>query len=127
MQMQKEPLGGYDRYKRYLSQLFDRKPKYIIGSNFGPFQSADFKSFYEHLFTNCTDVCFRDTYSFSLFSHLPQIRYRPDIVFQYKLPQVAKQKSSVGFSIIDLSSRGALIVVKELVKSPRISLIRTDY
>lgn len=57
---------------------------FILGANFGPYQSDTFYHTYEKLFRGMTDICFRDQKSKELFKHLPNVRQAADIVFQLK-------------------------------------------
>jgi colanic acid/amylovoran biosynthesis protein len=57
-------------------------PYYILGSNFGPYETNEFLELYKNkIFKNAKDVCFRENYSYELFKELPNIRMAPDIVF----------------------------------------------
>ena len=78
--------------------------RFFLGSNFGPFKTREFLSYYENLFSKATDVCFRDKESFELFNHLQNVRMAPDIVFSLNtLPVkgIAALNKTVGFSIVD--------------------------
>ncbi|MEG1003859.1 MAG: polysaccharide pyruvyl transferase family protein [Clostridium sp.] len=88
----------------------NKKTIYIIGANFGPFQTEEFVEDYRNLFSMCTDVCFRDKYSYDLFKDLKNTRYESDIVFQIELDSYNKseKKDIVGFSIIDLKHKVGL-------------------
>ena len=51
-------------------------------------------------------MCIRDSrYSAGLFPELPQVRYAPDVVFNYHAAAVQKQKHQVLFSVIDMKNR----------------------
>lgn len=54
---------------------------YILGSNFGPYQTEEYFQNIYQLFKEADDVCFREKYSYELFKSLPNVRYAPDIVF----------------------------------------------
>lgn len=56
---------------------------FILGANFGPYQSSKFYQTYEKIFQGITDICFRDHQSKELFTHLP-VRQAADVVFQLK-------------------------------------------
>lgn len=58
-----------------------RKPYYILGSNFGPYHSETYFNNAHKFFEKAEDVCFRDKYSYNLFSDIPAVRYAPDIIF----------------------------------------------
>lgn len=70
--------------QKYLDEknYYDRKP-YLIGCNFGPFAHKEYLDMYTRLFALASDVCFRDSYSLSLFPDLDNVRYAPDVVFSY--------------------------------------------
>ncbi|MEI4828898.1 polysaccharide pyruvyl transferase family protein [Bacillus sp. FJAT-53711] len=86
------------------------KPIFILGANFGPFETEQFLNDYKKFFELCDDVCFRDLYSYELFKNLSQVRYAPDIVFQMNVDKYKelRNKNSVGFSIIDVRHKKGL-------------------
>lgn len=85
-------------------QLKD-KPFFLLGANFGPFSDKAFFKEYKELFRTYTDICFRENYSYDLFSDLPQVRMADDIIFQLKEPATAKQEKRVVLSVIKPSIR----------------------
>lgn len=97
-----------ERQKIINSFYNQKKPYFILGSNFGPYKESMFLSFYEELLPKCKDVCFRDKFSYDLFSKYPNSRLAPDIVFQLKPKNIEKEKNSLGISLINLSERGDL-------------------
>lgn len=56
---------------------------YLIGCNFGPFAHEEYLQMYRTLFRDTADLCFRDTYSLSLFPMVETARMAADIVFSY--------------------------------------------
>lgn len=86
----------------------NKKNIYILGSNFGPFYSEEFKLSYEELFKKCTDVCFRENFSYEMFNEYENIRCAPDIVFGLKKEKIPKIQNSLGISIIDISKKDEL-------------------
>ncbi|MEH7336935.1 polysaccharide pyruvyl transferase family protein [Neobacillus drentensis] len=86
------------------------KPVFVLGANFGPYQTIEFFNHYMEFFKQCDDVCFRDLYSYKLFENLPQVRYAPDIVFQMNIDEyrIKSNKMKIGFSIIDLRHKHGL-------------------
>lgn len=75
---------------------------FIIGANFGPFHSLSYLSFYKKLFSNyCQDVCFRDIYSYNLFSDISVVRHAPDVLFNVDLPKKTHEEK-VFISAVDL-------------------------
>lgn len=91
------------------------KPIYVIGSNFGPYYSDDFYEDYRNFYKMCTDVCFRDQYSYNLFSDLENVRLAPDVVFQLDINEFqSKDKNQIiGFSIIDVNHKPGLSKYEE--------------
>lgn len=87
---------------------FENKQKFIIGSNFGPYRNEDYKLFFRSIFSKSTDVCFRDIYSYKLFSEVATVRYSPDAVFELRPISHNKEKKSVGFIPISLKNRPEL-------------------
>ncbi len=84
------------------------KPFYYISSNFGPFETTEFLTLSKKIFANCTDICFRDTYSYNLFKDLDTVRYAPDIVFSANFKTLPKVKNTLGISVINLKDRSDL-------------------
>ncbi|PHA03083.1 transferase [Bacillus pseudomycoides] len=86
------------------------KPVFILGANFGPYETEEFLNDYKKFFKLCDDVCFRDVYSYELFKDLSQVRYAPDIVFQMNVDEykTVPSKNRVGFSIIDVRHKYGL-------------------
>lgn len=90
------------------------KPVYILGSNFGPYSTDDFKIKYENNFKKVTDICFREEYSYNLFNHLDNVRIAPDIVFTLKSENIKKIENTIGISIIDLEKKVELCKYKKI-------------
>ncbi|MGD7007042.1 polysaccharide pyruvyl transferase family protein [Metabacillus sp. 84] len=103
-------------YGLFLKRLFftiplklASKKVFIIGANFGPFNSDLFKIAYNIYFKLINDICFRDEKSFKLFSKNKKVRLAPDIIYGYKSErEIPKKKNSVGISIMDLENRKEL-------------------
>lgn len=57
------------------------KPFFIIGANFGPYRSNTFLEAHEDFFKQITSISFRDHFSHSLFHHLDNVGYAPDVIF----------------------------------------------
>lgn len=76
-------------------------PFYVVGANFGPYQSKEYKDAMGKMFINLKDVCFRDKYSYNLFQKFDTVRYAPDILFSYPMPIVEKKKKQIYISVIN--------------------------
>lgn len=100
--------------KDYQKKITNSKSFYILGSNFGPYFNSEYKETYENIFKNVNDICFRDNYSYELFSTSDNIRVAPDIIFS--LPKYINVEKNIRLreapyivlSIIDLKSRKEL-------------------
>ena len=103
-----------------------KKPLYIIGSNFGPYNSLKYIEKSKKLFLQATDVCFRDKKSYDIFKEFPNVRYSTDIVFSYKSPNIKiKNNKQVIFSVIDCDFKEKELVVnyREKYENTILSLI----
>lgn len=95
----------YDFVKRCKD---NNKPFCYISCNYGPYQTQEYFDLSKKDFAECTDICFRDLYSYNLFSDIETVRYAPDFAFSYNTPDVPKKENTVGISIIDLGIRNDL-------------------
>ncbi|MHA6647229.1 polysaccharide pyruvyl transferase family protein [Aerococcus urinae] len=78
---------------------------FIIGSNFGPYKTEVYFDTYCKLFSNLTDICFRDIYSYELFNSKINCRYAPDIIFSMRNDNIVIHKTTpyIVISPIDLT------------------------
>lgn len=74
---------------------------YVIGANFGPYKTEEYKQEMNNIFSNMQDVCFRDSFSKELFSECKTIRCAPDIIFSYDITKCSNKKKQVVFSVIN--------------------------
>lgn len=93
----------------------NNKPVFIIGANFGPYQTSEFLQSYKKLFEKVTDICFRDKYSASLFQELDTVRCETDVVISYDTTPYNEitVKKTIGISVLDLSFRPKLNHLQE--------------
>lgn len=112
----------------------DGKPFFLIGANFGPYQTDEFYYAHKQLFQTYTDICFRDTYSYQLFNDLPNVRLAEDVVFLLNNQQSIKRmdhKPLIVISVINPSNREELAhkdeVYYEKIKELIIHFIQHDY
>lgn len=57
--------------------------------------TSDYIKQMNFLFDGLTDICFRDKYSYSFFKNLNNVRYAPDIVFNYECQSRIKNNNIV--------------------------------
>lgn len=86
------------------------KPEYnenifYIGANFGPYKSEEYRMEIESRLKATNDCCFRDSYSYNLFSKLKNTRWAPDVIFGYPFFPSYKKGDKIGISVIDYSFR----------------------
>lgn len=103
--------GGkvYNLSEKFLDFVKRCKDKNIpfcyISCNYGPYQTKEYFELSKRNFETCTDICFRDKYSYNLFKDIDNVRYASDLVFNYKIPQNEKIPNSIGISVINLDIR----------------------
>lgn len=78
---------------------------YVLGANFGPYVHEAYRESMDCIFKKMKDVCFRDLYSKSKFSDNPKVRYAPDILFGYPMPQVPQKCAQIFVSVIDCEKK----------------------
>ncbi|MBP3426389.1 MAG: polysaccharide pyruvyl transferase family protein [Rikenellaceae bacterium] len=97
------------RNLRKFHKAFPHIPIHIIGSNYGPEQTAEFRKEVQNIFEFAESVCMRDTFSYNLFASSPRISCAPDVVFSMSdAAPAATRESAATLSIIDLNYRPAL-------------------
>ncbi|MBO5479313.1 MAG: polysaccharide pyruvyl transferase family protein [Clostridia bacterium] len=98
----------------FMKKCYEKNiPFFYISSNFGPYQTQEYFDLARDTFKYCTDICFRDKYSYELFKDIPTVRYAPDLIFRLKDENIFIKKDTVGISIIDMSIREKLIQYEE--------------
>ena len=106
-----------------LHKIMPNIKHYFIGCNFGPYTEQSFKDQYDNIFKSAVDVCFRESYSASIFDNLDNVRFAPDVVFQYEIKAKKKIDKSIGISLIDLSNRSDLSMYESSYIDVHIRLI----
>lgn len=112
-----EHAGGIERIQK-LNELAIKCrtldiPFYYISSNFGPYQTEEYKEIVAELFNNVTDICLRDKASFELFNSIENVRYAPDAILSYKLEEVKKEPNTIGISVINFKYRESQKIYEE--------------
>jgi colanic acid/amylovoran biosynthesis protein len=80
----------------------------VIGCNFGPYKTEAYRAFIFSRLEKARDVCFRDRYSFHVFSSLDHVRVAPDVLFGYPNYPALRQGRGVGISVLCLDDRPEL-------------------
>ncbi len=95
---------------------------FIIGSNFGPYYSAEYKNAVERIIEKSIDCCFRDRFSYETFKHLKHTRFAPDILFGYEDESAEGLGNYIGISVIDFSNRKHLSELLQLYETGIINI-----
>lgn len=103
-----QPQKWRNKTKNFDESIINNKPLFVLGSNFGPYDSQEYFNEFRRLFLKTEDVCFRDEYSYNLFSDLNNVRKASDIVFSYTPKSKVEAKQSIVISVIQLSNRESL-------------------
>ena len=78
---------------------------FVLGANFGPYHTEEYRIEMNKVYTQLMDICFRDTYSKELFKNNKNVRQAPDILFSYEMPKVQKKKKQIFVSVISCEYR----------------------
>lgn len=83
-------------------------PTYILGANFGPYVTEEYRLLVQNYLAKAEDVCFRDEWSKQKFPELTNIRFAPDIVLGIEsiAPIETERKKRIFISVIDCSKKG---------------------
>ena len=81
---------------------------FMIGCNFGPYKTEAYRDFIFSRLQKANDVCFRDKYSYDVFSSIPHARVAPDVLFGYPHYPVPQSGCGVGISVISPDVRPEL-------------------
>lgn len=101
--------NGWEKQWKQLKRARKRhRDFFILGANFGPYESEAFYHSYEALFKTCHDVCFRDLASYQLFEHIKQVRTANDLVFTHPVESVNITTPTIVISVIYPSIRTSL-------------------
>lgn len=107
-----EHAGGIERIQKLKDLAIRCKnlgiPFYYISSNFGPYETEDYKDTVTELFDHVSDVCLRDKASYELFDNIESVRYAPDAILSYKLEETKKESKTIGISVLNFKYRDKL-------------------
>ena len=94
-----------DSVDKFFSET--NKNLFIMGANFGPYRTQTFFDTRKQRLQCAADCCFRDRYSYQLFSDILTVRYAPDILFGYPYLPAPVTGDHIGISVIDFTGRNA--------------------
>ncbi|KAB7671739.1 polysaccharide pyruvyl transferase family protein [Bacillus sp. B1-b2] len=93
------------QYKRTKERYINSKPFYLLGANFGPYYTSEYYDSHRKIFSNYTDVCFREKYSYELFEDMNNVRMADDIVFQLQTDKKELVGQNILISVINPSRK----------------------
>lgn len=106
-------------------RLSNNIPFIILGANFGPYNSTIFKTLYEDFFKSVDLTVFRDKFSYELFPY-SNVSYAPDILFNFPLPKIKKQKL-ITISCIKKNQRTGIPNYDEEAYLSKLSFVAEQY
>lgn len=80
---------------------FSKHP-YILGCNFGPYKTHEYLEYHKEKFSLATQVCFRDAFSYSLFSDIDVVEQSTDIVFNLPTNDI-NDNGEIVISVVNLN------------------------
>ncbi len=99
-----------DKFSEFIERCrINKKPFYYISSNYETYVTKEFLELSKKAFTSCTDICFRDKYSYNIFKDINSVRYAPDYAFSYSIKEQSKIKNSIGISVINIKRKNGLV------------------
>ena len=102
--MEQDNLSYWKKEKKFYDNL--SIDYYILGLNFGPYATHEFKILTTDIFKRARDVCFRDKASYTLFNDLGTTRASTDIVFSMDTSKYTINKEKIAiFSLINCEDR----------------------
>ncbi|MBQ2960644.1 MAG: polysaccharide pyruvyl transferase family protein [Oscillospiraceae bacterium] len=81
---------------------------FVIGCNFGPYRTEAYRRSVFSELERAKDVCFRDRYSYEMFSSLNNVRMAPDVLFAYPGYPALQKGHGVGISVMSIDKRPEL-------------------
>jgi len=103
-----ESYNGLHKLDEYMTMRKHAEKMFILGSNFGPYQTDEYYQKAKKMFSSMDGVCFRDSYSYALFSDVNNVRMASDIAFLSEEQLVEKEEHSVCFAIANIKRRDEL-------------------
>lgn len=88
------------QYYKFINASLPNIPKFYLGCNFGPYYSNEFVDDFRNIFSEATDLSFRDVSSKDILK-LPEIRINPDIVFGMHYQKNKRMSDAVGLVLVD--------------------------
>lgn len=74
-----------------------------MGANFGPYKTEEYRNKLASIFNNVQDICFRDKYSYNLFSDVKRLDML--LIFCLITNKTTETKKQIFISVIDCLSR----------------------
>lgn len=106
---------GWEKEFARLEEMAAHSKKFcIVGANFGPYHTEEYKRVHEKFFSTLSDVCFRDQYTYRLFSkNNKNVRLAPDVAFNLELLPSERPQRLVTISCISVKDRDDIAIDQE--------------
>lgn len=75
---------------------------YILGCNFGPYKTPEYLEYHKEKFKLATQVCFRDEFSYNMFSDIDVVEQSTDIVFNLPVESI-NDNGEIVISVVNLN------------------------
>lgn len=107
--------SDWENQHQWYRELFDHDKLYFLGCSWGVCRTKRFEEEMRGVFSEIRDICFRDRYSYNIFSHLPNVRYAPDILFGFDWSPYAqiREKKQVLISTVNCRSKNIGLDIHE--------------
>jgi len=86
-------------------------PTYLLGANYGPYETEEYYNRSREYLDGLQDVCFRDFWSKELFQDMEHIRCAPDIIFGVEkiLTNKSNKRQDCVISVMDFRKKAYLL------------------
>lgn len=116
----------WERYVEWWQEKAKTNKMFVLGANWGPYKTEEYRKKMGEVFSNMNDVCFRDNYSYEQFKGIPTVRFAPDILLDYPIPIQNIKKKQIFVSLIYCGgdAHSTLALYKESYTNNIVSILR---
>ena len=91
----------WERYVAWWKGKACQNQMFVLGANWGPYRTPEYKDGMAETFGYMKDICFRDQYSKNQFADILNVRYAPDILLSLPMPRCEIREKQLFVSLID--------------------------
>lgn len=96
---------NWEQIQNWWKYMVENRSVYVLGANFGPYHTEAYREKMAQIYGKMKDICFRDQYSYNLFSQIETVRQAPDILFSYPMPTAQVVQKQIFVSVINCAGR----------------------